>query len=444
MKEKLHAIVIGSGPLGAIAARRLAENGLKVSLIESGKSITTPPGNHFRNASHFQSSPDAFFPEIMPHFSFFDRDACEEGLPGASTTSVFGGQGLFWTNNSPRATGAELWNLPSGLSWDDHYEIAERYLAVSNDEFSDSIRGQKIQTRLQKVGREAVSQPFSGWRKADGTTHFVATSDILSPINERAIEHLNGQVEKLILRDGKATGVWINGNEMEADVIFLAGGTIGTTRLLFQSGIESAALGKYLSYHPVLISQLVLADDLRAPSDVTDSPPRIQIPPTLDRPWNTMVLRDSYPIPPRDDDADIPENSLTEIQNFCPIENRKTNRMVLTDSTTTFDVPFSSSDREKMAAILDDAQEVATALGRFRRGCEPIWLDLGFAHLMGSCRIGEDPADSVTDGFGRPHGLANIYVNSLAAIPTPMAVNPTLTAAAMTVVSVDHYLHSLT
>ena len=33
----MQAIVIGSGPLGAIASRRLVENGLRVSLVEAGQ-----------------------------------------------------------------------------------------------------------------------------------------------------------------------------------------------------------------------------------------------------------------------------------------------------------------------------------------------------------------------------------------------------------------------
>lgn len=49
------------------------------------------------------------------------------------------------------------------------------------------------------------------------------------------------------------------------------------------------------------------------------------------------------------------------------------------------------------------------------------------AHLMGGLRMGTDPSNSATDGFGRLWGLQNVGVADAAVFPTSGAHNPTLT-----------------
>jgi choline dehydrogenase-like flavoprotein len=68
-------------------------------------------------------------------------------------------------------------------------------------------------------------------------------------------------------------------------------------------------------------------------------------------------------------------------------------------------------------------------------------MDLGFAHVMGTCRMGsDDDGTSVTDGFGEVWGTRGLYLATVGSIPTALAVNPTLTAAALALRSVDHAL----
>ena len=52
-------------------------------------------------------------------------------------------------------------------------------------------------------------------------------------------------------------------------------------------------------------------------------------------------------------------------------------------------------------------------------------------HLLGGTVMGDDPADSVTDGFGRVHGIANLVVAGAGLFPTAGGVSPTLTVLAL-------------
>lgn len=56
---------------------------------------------------------------------------------------------------------------------------------------------------------------------------------------------------------------------------------------------------------------------------------------------------------------------------------------------------------------------------------------LGAAHLMGGCRMGADPATSVTDPWGRVRGLPGVYVADASLFPDSVEVNPYLTVMAL-------------
>ena len=77
MKNSHDVIVVGSGPLGMIAACRIAEGGRRVLVLEQGAAITQPPGSHLRNTDRFQDDPDSYLAAIDPYFDYFVRIAVE-------------------------------------------------------------------------------------------------------------------------------------------------------------------------------------------------------------------------------------------------------------------------------------------------------------------------------------------------------------------------------
>lgn len=53
------------------------------------------------------------------------------------------------------------------------------------------------------------------------------------------------------------------------------------------------------------------------------------------------------------------------------------------------------------------------------------------AHIMGTCVMGDDPADSVVDRWGRTHDVPNLWIVGSSVFPTSATANPTLTLAAL-------------
>ncbi|HTM48955.1 MAG TPA: GMC family oxidoreductase [Bryobacteraceae bacterium] len=52
-------------------------------------------------------------------------------------------------------------------------------------------------------------------------------------------------------------------------------------------------------------------------------------------------------------------------------------------------------------------------------------------HQLGSCRMGTDPASSVTDRMGRVHGIQNVYIADGSLLVNPGGFNPSLTIQAL-------------
>ncbi len=66
-----------------------------------------------------------------------------------------------------------------------------------------------------------------------------------------------------------------------------------------------------------------------------------------------------------------------------------------------------------------------------RHRVRPGRLSVSSAHPMGGCRMGGDPASSVTDGWGRVHGVPWLYVADASLFPACSEVNPYLTVMAL-------------
>lgn len=441
VRSEWDTLVVGYGLLGAVVARRLAEAGRRVTIVERGRPVTTPPGSHIRNTPDGRRNPDGHFPAVDGYSDFLDREASPAGLPAAFTTSIVGGSGILWTNNCPRAiAGVDLPEaIPEG-EWQAAYAEAEVYLEVRSDEFTDSARGAAIVERLtpwlRSKGREIGPLPLSGTRRDPEQIDFMAPADILAGGPE--VRVVAGQVERVLVEGGRAVGVRLDGADVRAEQVVLAAGAVDTPRLLWASGVRPPALGRHLSFHPVLIGQVVLdPPPTRAIRD-PDPLPRLGVRPTPERPWFVMVLRDTCPLEPRPPDREVSANRLVEIQAFCPVDPHPDSRMSFAETgEIAFDVPLRDADAERMEAIERDVASIASRLGRFRAGCGPVWAPYGTPHLVGSVRMGSPEDDRVADTWGRVVGVDGLSLATNGLIPSRLAVNPSLTAAALAVRTAD-------
>jgi choline dehydrogenase-like flavoprotein len=71
---------------------------------------------------------------------------------------------------------------------------------------------------------------------------------------------------------------------------------------------------------------------------------------------------------------------------------------------------------------------------------ENVWSADRTAHLLGTCRMGNDPSDSVVNADCRAHDVPNLYICDGSVFPTSTAVNPSLTIQAIAARAADRLI----
>jgi choline dehydrogenase-like flavoprotein len=73
-------------------------------------------------------------------------------------------------------------------------------------------------------------------------------------------------------------------------------------------------------------------------------------------------------------------------------------------------------------------------------GARNIWAFPRNAHVIGTCRMGHNPADSVVNADGRSHDIPNLYISDNSTFPSALSVNPALTIMALALRTADRFL----
>jgi choline dehydrogenase-like flavoprotein len=96
-------------------------------------------------------------------------------------------------------------------------------------------------------------------------------------------------------------------------------------------------------------------------------------------------------------------------------------------------------NEEKMTAHAEELmREIWT-----RAGAKKMWTFQRNAHVIGTCRMGDDASDSVVDGNGRSFDVPNLYVCDNSIFPSALSVNPALTIMALALRTADKFLGRL-
>jgi choline dehydrogenase-like flavoprotein len=116
------------------------------------------------------------------------------------------------------------------------------------------------------------------------------------------------------------------------------------------------------------------------------------------------------------------------------VENRVSLDPTLTDSdgipAPRITYRRDQNNRDLAAWHIDRASEALQAAGATRVLVDPIMPEQP-GHLLGTARMGEDPATSVVDQFGRSHDVPNLFIVDGSMFVTSGGVNPTNTICAL-------------
>jgi choline dehydrogenase-like flavoprotein len=95
----------------------------------------------------------------------------------------------------------------------------------------------------------------------------------------------------------------------------------------------------------------------------------------------------------------------------------------------------SENSRRMMDFALARGTDILRAAGAY--DVEGGLLDRGGWHLMGTARMGNDPATSVVNAWGRSHDVRNLFIVDGSIFITSAGVNPTHTIQALALYIAD-------
>lgn len=274
---------------------------------------------------------------------------------------------------------------------------------------------------------------------------------------------------------GLATGaLWLDrdGNEQrtEADVVVLAANGIGTPRLLLLSGLanSSGLVGTRLMLHPYMSVLGIYEDDLESWTGPWGTPLlSLQFADTDESrgfargaQWDVMPIGGPLMALARYDGLPYEQRCGPALHRLLrktvgrafdwgigiedlPLEtNRVELDPVLTDSDG---IPapkvryrIDEDARRNLAWQLERTREAHEAAGAAETVVTD-WSQWGW-HLLGTCRMGDDPKTSVVDRWGRAHDVPNLYVVDGSVFVTSGPQPPTATIAANAARCVAHLI----
>jgi len=98
---------------------------------------------------------------------------------------------------------------------------------------------------------------------------------------------------------------------------------------------------------------------------------------------------------------------------------------------------MSDNSKRLLQFHLARARESLEAAGAYQTVTAPLIRETGW-HLLGTTKMGTDPATSVVDSWGRCHDVPNLFVYDGSIWPTSSGMNPTATIAAMALWCAEH------
>lgn len=476
-------VIIGSGAGGGTVAQELGKlvaDGRRVLLLEQGARLA----DHEFSGRELDMS-DALYEDAG---GFLTTD-------GAMTLAfgrVYGGSTVVYTGTSlvaPRRV-IEHWNVPS-LDHADIERRSRRYMADNNvhylpdDELNDNNR--LFALGCERAGYHAEQFPLNvrGCRGSSlcnlgcPNAAKMGTNRVQLPAAERQGVEVVTRAEALRVEDRAviaqvrerregakgARSEWAPGTyRIRASIVVCAGGSVGTSALLLRSGLARTVprLGEGFTCHP---AHILVAEHARPITNDVGHPKSFFV----DRAEKEGFVLETcmyFPFVTAKNltgfgaahstfmrafpklqmilvlacDHAVRGNRIAVDSAGRPVVHyRFTNEVVgsLVQATRASAHIFFAAGAVRVHApsadppLLERSQmdEIDALIGE--RHFQTGRISISAAHLMGGCAMGRDAQNSVTDAWGRVHGVPWLRVADSSLFPDSLEINPYVTVMAL-------------
>jgi len=476
------AVVVGSGPSGAMAALSLLRGGRSVTLLEAGSAL--PSGVVVKAAGH----------PLLRSYGGSLEDERGGFVAGGDPETVWfralqpGGLSNHWTGAVPRCSPQDFDNVdgPIEQSWpisyDDlapHYERVERVIGTTGTSEhrsnvpSGSVRHRvglptgwaQVASAAEAYGHDLLPMPLangSPWMAARRGTEFNSWSSLKTEAGAHSnlTTVLGARATRLIWdgAQGRVTAVEYHDagsntiRRLAAQTVVVAAGAINSIRLLLNStsadfpdglGNTHDVLGRYLHDHPRDWWVLETETSLPLPAHpiyMSRRSPAVG-PDELPCSWTIGLAS------PRQRPKAMLGRSGTRfgVQVFGTMPPDPDNRVSITpDSraetqiTMRYDDATGAAMQQARTRFLDVLERGGIA-ARVATSALPALRPGESVHYGGGVRMHDDPRYGMVDRSCRLHAAPNVHVVDSSVFTTCSEKNPTLTAMAIA----SHAMESL-
>lgn len=526
--DETDVLVIGAGAAGAAMSKRLSDGGLRVVCLEQGDWLNQMNRPHLYDSWELERVRSW---DWRTDVRQGDEDYPATGNLAPMMMNGVGGSTLVYAGAWPRFKPVDFrkgteHGMEGTIDWPISYEDLEPYYAINDHEVGIARRtgdpgnpprppGWGPATKGGKVGN-TTGRGFNalGWhwwpadnailtKEKDGRLSCndcgfclsgcprgsIASTDLTywpKAIANGVDLRVNARVERIVVRNGKATGaVYVDRatgieREITAKIVVLAANAIGTPRLLLLS--EQAGHANGLSNDNDMVGRHLMLHSWAAEDFWFDEPMAefkgvetavsysqqfyntdtdrgfvngfsLQVGTALGAAHSALGTNTGNRAPWGAEhraffNTHFGRHVLIQVQGEdLPVaSNRVTLDPHVVDSSGIpaphINYVLHENDRRLVEWGRERAHEVAHASGRVVdaassgvRGVDtppPGW------HLMGTCRMGNSPVDSVTNKWNQTWQVPNLFIADASSLVTSGAVNPTSTVQAIAVRAAEY------
>lgn len=481
------AVVVGSGAGGGVIAGALAQQGLKVVVLEAG--------------GYFDES-DFNMLELWASYNLFYRGGRAATADGnvslQAGANLGGGTTINWTNClRTKPWVREQWAQEFGLEGVDGPEFDRHLDAVlerigANEDCSDyndpTLRikegAEKLGWSFRRIVRNTdptrytpETAAYLGFGDQSGSKQSVTKTFLRDAVEAGAEILVRTTARRVMVEGGRAAGVEARYEDPEtgraanvvvhAPRVVVACGSLESPALLLRSGIGGPAVGENLRLHPSTAILGTYDAEQRAWWGAPQTGLVDEFADTGDG-WGFLVETTQYTTGiaasalPFDSAREHKEAMAAARFNAASVallrdrghgrvtidrDGQAVHSYALTDEV---DVENTKRGIEAQAQLHEAAgareiRVLVPGMPPWRRGDDlaafvacaqrvPLrsgGLRLFSAHQMGSCRMGSDPQTSVANPWGELHDTSGVWIGDASAFPTSSGTNPMISIMAL-------------
>jgi choline dehydrogenase-like flavoprotein len=410
-------IVVGAGSAGCVVAASLARKGFAVTLIEAGPDRDVTDGSLAINSPDlYRAGSDLSYTQHADA-SWTDYSGTHSG--GYPRGLGVGGSGAInglLLHPGTRHDYDQWAALPGCNGWDSTsvWPILQRRLSAGRPH---TQRGPVDQL----VEQNFTSTPALFAIDANGRRACSAATDLYEV---RALLNLRttSPVQRVLIELGRATGVeLVSGEVLEADLVIVSAGVLGSPKLLWQSGLDRPGIGENLHDHPS-VSFVVPLD-----AAVPDTIPLTTVTGTIDNNLEVQLL----PL----NRSENPEHGNVMIGVL-----KQHGRGVLNEESLQLNFALDERDHAALRTAARAAQRLPHSgeiniIDPTDNDALDAWITKhpgNYLHAAGTCRMGS-PTDelAVVDNNCQVIGVAGLYVVDASIFPDQPRANPYLPTLAV-------------